>query len=479
MKTKPGKFRYVELADRIQGQIEKGAFHYSEKLPSLRMLCQQTGYSMSTVFQAYIELEKRGLIESRPKSGYFMKPRLVKRRKVPKMQPGLMVPRKIELDDMVHQLTEDIGNPEMLRMGSVAVASELLPFKQLHKQLKAIPREQVMDVIGSYDQLDGDLLLREQIVHMLFGFMPSVSVEDIIITNGCTDALYLSLKAVAGPGDTVMVESPSDPWLRQTIKDSNMYVLEIPTDAQTGIHLDSVQAILEKEQIAVCILNPNCQNPMGFIMPDENKIRLLDLLAQKKVPLIENDVNGELYFGEKRPNPIKKWDNRDNVLYCSSFSKILSPGLRVGWVIPGRFKNKIKRMKLNRSLISPKLNQSIVANYLKHGGFNRHLRRLRKTLKLQYTYCSAAVDKYFHGRVKMTTPSGGQSLWIQLPENIHSRDVYEQARQKQISILPGFLCTSHTAFDSFIRLGYGGVWNEKTEQAVKTIGEIVEGMMEN
>lgn len=477
MRTKKGKFRYIELADTIQRQIEKGAFNYSEKLPSLRMLCQKTGYSMSTVFQAYIELEKRGIIESRHRSGYFMKPRLDRLRKRPKMKPGKMVPKKIKLDDMIHQLTEDIANQDMLRLGSVAVAAEHLPFKQLHKQLKSIPKEQVPDLIAGYGGPQGDPLLRHQISNLLFPILPTITMEDIIITNGCTDALYLSLKAVAQPGDTVLIESPSDPWLRQTLKDSGIYTLEIPTRVRTGVDLDFLEAILHKEKISACILNPNCQNPMGFIMPDENKKRLLEILSQDNISLIENDVNGDLYFGEKRPVPVKKWDTHNNVLYCSSFSKVLSPGLRVGWVVPGRFKEKIMRMKLNRSLISPKLNQTVVATYLKQGSFHRHLRKLRKTIKLQYTYCAAAVDKYFPDQIKMTSPAGGQSLWIELPGNVHSREVYAKVREKNISILPGFLCTSHQTFNSFIRIGYGGVWNAKTEQAVRTIGNIVKQMI--
>lgn len=473
MKNKNGKFLYADLADRIQRQIEKGAFKLSEKLPSLRALCQKTGYSMTTVFQTYVELEKRGVVESRHRSGYFIKARLERVRHPPEMKHHEMVPEKVNLDDLIHQLTEDMGNPHIFKLGSVAVAPDHLPFKRLHKHLKSIPQKQIPDMIAGYAHPQGDTLLRHQISNLLFPIVPSVSMEDIIVTNGCTEALSLSLKAVSNSGDTVIVESPTDPWLRQTIKDSDLYALEIPTDPVTGIDLSSVKRIIGQEKIAACLINPNCQNPLGFIMPDDHKKELLDLLSDKTIPIIENDVCGELYFGEYRPSPLKKWDTKNNVLYCSSFSKVLAPGLRVGWVVPGRFKEPIKRMKLNRSLISPTLNQAIIASYLKEGTYHRHLRKLRETIRLQHSYCAAALIKHFPETVKMTSPVGGQSIWIELPDGIKGREVYFEAKKKGISLLPGFLCTNLDTFDQYIRIGYGGCWDKTMEQAIQKIGDII------
>ncbi len=477
MKKKHKKFRYVELADRIQDQIEKGAFKLSEKLPSLRALCQKTGYSMTTVFQAYIELEQRGVVEPRQRSGYYIRPRLERLRRSAGVRHYEMLPQKIDIDDLIHQLTADMGNPRILKLGGVAVAPEHLPARRIHKQIKSITQKQILGMIAGYVHPQGDALLRQQISNLLFPIIPTVSMEDIIITNGCTEALNLSLKAVARFGDTVIVESPTDPWLRQTLKDSNLYGLEIPTDPRTGIDLDSVEKSINQEKIAACIVNANCQNPLGFIMPDDRKKKLLDLLNEKDIPTIENDVCGELYFGKQRPNPIKKWDTNQTVLYCSSFSKVLAAGLRIGWVVPGRYKAAITRMKLNRSMISPTLNQAVVANYLKEGSYERHLRRLRKTIKLQYGYCAAALSKHFPKTVKMTSPVGGLSIWIQLPDGIKGSDVYYQVREKGISILPGFLCSGLDVYDRYIRIGYGGSWDETMEQAIQTIGTIIKKMV--
>ena len=241
MKNKNGKFLYADLADRIQGQIEKGAFKLSDKLPSLRALCQKTGFSMTTVFQAYVELERRGVVVSRHRSGYFIRARLERLRKAPEMKPHAMVPKKVSLDDLIHQLTADMSNPQIIKLASVAVAPDHLPYRRLHKHLKSIPQKQIPEVIAGYGHPQGDTLLRHQITNLLFPIIPSVSKEDIIVTNGYTEALSLSLKAVSNPGDTVIVETPTDPWLRQTIKDFDMYALEIPTDPETGIDLDSLK----------------------------------------------------------------------------------------------------------------------------------------------------------------------------------------------------------------------------------------------
>lgn len=478
MSSKNKKFLYSDLADRIQARIQSGGYRLSEKLPSLRALCRKTGYSMNTVFQAYVELENRGIIESRHRSGYFIRPRPERLRPLPEIRDHEVVPMKVRLDDLIHEMTRDMADPGVLKLGAVTVAPGHLPVKRLHRHLKAISQQQSPELIAGYAHPQGDTLLRHQISNLLFSIIPNLSVEDIIVTSGCTEALSLSLKAVAGPGDTVIVESPTDPWLRQIIKDSRMYALEIPADPVTGMDLDRVAAVLAQQKISACIMNPNCQNPLGFIMPDENKRKILDLMEVRDIPIIENDICGDLYFGTVRPNPIKKWDTRGNVLYCSSFSKVLAPGLRIGWAIPGRFKKTMKRMKLNRSLISPTLNQALVASYLKEGTYDRHLRRLRETIKNQHQYCATAVHQYFPENIKMTSPSGGVSLWIELPRGVECRSVYFEAKKKGISILPGFLCSSFDAFDRYIRIGYGRVWDQEVEEAIARIGNIVTQLTE-
>ena len=477
MKNKHGKFQYIDLADKIQGQIESGTFKLTDKLPSLRTLCRQTGYSMTTVFQAYIELEKRGMVEPRQRSGYFIKARLNPMPASPVMTRHDIRPRKVTLDALIHELTRDMGNPDVLKLGAVAVAPEYLPFKQLHKHLKSIPPRKIPEVVAGYSPPQGNALLRDRISSLMFPFVPSVSNEDIVITNGCTEALSLCLKAVCSQGDTVITESPIDPWLRQTLRDSRIFAIETPTDPGSGIDLDAVEKILKKETVSACIVNPNFQNPLGFVMPDAHKERLAEMLGKKKIPVIENDIYGELYFRDPRPGPLKKWDTGGNVMYCSSFSKTLAPGLRVGWVLPGRFREKLIRMKLNRSLISPTLNQAVVAAYLKAGGFPRHLRQLRKIFSLQHTYCSAAVLRHFPDSTRLTSPKGGLSVWIELPRSVNGSEVYYRARKKGISILPGFLCSGLEKYNHYIRLGYGGLWDKRSEQAIGRIGSIIKDFL--
>jgi DNA-binding transcriptional MocR family regulator len=471
--AKKEKFFYLDLADRIQARIESGGYKLSEKLPSLRALCQSTGHSMTTVLDAYVELEKRGVVESRYRSGYFIRPKVRRLRPVPAIRDHEVTPVKISMDDLIHDMTRDMSDPNVLKLGAVTVAPGHLPVKRLHSHLRDISRRESPGLIAGYAHPQGDAQLRQQISNHLFAFIPSVDEEEIIVTNGCTEALDLSLKAVASPGDTIIVESPTDPWIRQIVKDSRMYAVEIPADPVTGMDLDRMASVLDSEKIAACIMSPNCQNPLGFIMSDDRKKTVLAMLGKQDIPVIENDIAGDIYFGSFRPNPLKTWDEKGLVLYCASFSKVLAPGLRVGWVIPGRFKQTVKRMKLNRSLISPTLNQALVAAYLKQGTYDRHLRRLRETIHRQLRYCAAAVHRSFPESVRMTSPSGGLSLWIELPRGVDSRDVYVAAKKKGISILPGFLCASFNAFERYIRIGYGRVWDQEVADAIEQIGKIV------
>ena len=471
--VKKKKFFYLDLADRIQTRIESGGYKLSEKLPSLRSLCRSTGHSMTTVLEAYVELEKRGIVESRHRSGYFIRPGKRRLRPVPAIRDYEVTPVKISMDELIHDMTRDVSDPNVLKLGAVTVAPGHLPVKRLHSHLRDISRRESPGLIAGYAHPQGDAQLRQQISNHLFPIIPGVNEEEIIVTNGCTEALDLSLKAVADPGDTVMVESPTDPWLRQIVKDSRMYAVEIPTDPVTGMDLDRMASVLASEKIAACIMTANCQNPLGFIMSDDRKKEVLAMMGKRQIPVIENDIVGDIYFGGSRPNPIKAWDEEGLVLYCASFSKVLAPGLRVGWVIPGRFKQTVRRMKLNRSLISPTLNQALVAAYLKEGAYDRHLRRLRETIRRQLEYCAAAVHRHFPKSVRMTSPSGGLSLWIELPRGVDSRDVYIAAKNKGISILPGFLCASFDAFKRYIRIGYGRVWDQEVEDAIEEIGKIV------
>jgi DNA-binding transcriptional MocR family regulator len=301
--------------------------------------------------------------------------------------------------------------------------------------------------------------------------------DEMVITSGCIEAVSLCLQAVGSPGDTVVVESPTYPWFLQIIEDQNKFALEIPTDPQTGVDLDQLERAVRKNAVAACLLVPNFHNPLGFEMSEEKKKALVKMMAGKQIPIIEDNIHGELYFGKTRPNTLKSMDRLGLVLHCASFSKTLSPGLRVGWALPGRFTDRVKRLKMNGTIASPTLNQQVVAQFLKTGAFDRHLRRLRTALKNQITNTALAIARYIPEGTRITAPQGGLTLWVELDKRVDGLKVFQEARKQKISIFPGIICSTTGRYGNFIRISCGYPWSAAVEGGIITLAEIIRKMV--
>ncbi len=241
--------------------------------------------------------------------------------------------------------------------------------------------------------------------YMMLGYASMVTPDDIITTNGCLEAVSLCLRAVASPGDTILVESPVFHCFLQLIEDLNMYVVELPGCSDTGIDPASFETAVSSNKIKACLLNPNFQNPLGSVISGKNKEAILKIANAWSLPIIEDDIYGDLYFGDKRPTTFKSMDTQGIVLYCSSFSKTLAPGLRTGWTLPGRFKRQVIRMKLNTQLSTPNINHRIVSRFLDTGAYDRHLRRMRNQIKNQAS--ALALANHFPKDTQTTFPRGG------------------------------------------------------------------------
>jgi DNA-binding transcriptional MocR family regulator len=466
-------FRYVRLADDIENKIMGGIYKTGEKLPSIRKLHDKAGVSVTTVYQAYIELEKRGVVEPRLKSGFFVKPMLSGVLPSPRLKPHAPLPQKVTLNALVNSILEAMRNPKMLHLGGAAPDADLLPHQQISRLIRSKTNSDMKDLITQYENPSGSLSLRREIAKRMVGIPDSAAVEEIIITNGCMEAINVCLRAVAKPGDTIIVESPAFHCFLQLIEDLNMLAMELPTDPVLGLDLDALEASLEKNEVKACVFNPNFQNPLGFVMSSERKKQLVELLSHRNIPIIEDNIYGELHFDKQPPATLKSFDKKGLVLHCSSFSKTLCPGLRVGWAMPGAFKDAVRRIKLNTSITSPTLNQAVVSDFLKTGAYDRHLRRLRNALKNQMSNMTLAVARYFPKDTRITAPQGGLMLWVELNEAVNGLDVYHAARQNHIAIIPGIVCSTSEKYKNFIRLSCGNPWTDRVEKGVATLGEIV------
>jgi DNA-binding transcriptional MocR family regulator len=464
--------RYQQVADRIAEMIDGGAFDPGSRVPSLRRLSRQMSVSLTTAMEAYRVLEDRGLIEARPQSGFYVR---AARPLPPAPAKTVGASRAVELNvvDLYLSVMRQVGSAAPIQLGAGVPNPSFLPTETLNRILAREVRRHP-ETSQSYDEGLGYPELRTQIARRALDSGCTLNPDEIITTNGAQQAVYLCLKALTEPGDTVAVETPTYVGLLQVFEALRLRTLELATDPDDGICLDCLSEALERERIAACVLVPTFGNPLGHCMPEHSRERLVDLLTDAGVPLIEDDVYGELYFDRLRPRALKAFDRgEDTVLLCSSFSKTLAPGYRIGWVASGTFSDRVERQKYITSIATPTPTQMAVAAYLESGGFDRHLRRLRGTYRGLMARMSAAIAEHFPDGTRMTRPRGGHLLWVELPPAVDSIKLYERGLQHGISVVPGPLFTACCGYRNFIRLNCAVPWDDAVKGAVRTLGQLV------
>lgn len=463
---------YLRIARTLEQQISNEVLRVGDKLPSIRMICRQHGVSMSTAQFAYYELERKSLIESRPQSGYYVSNSFRRRLAIPATsKPENKLPGKPgkSLYETVH---ENAHTKDVVVFSSGTPATPLLPIAKLNKGLMQATRE----LPGSgtrYEPVQGNEKLRRQIARWSFSWQGNLSENDIITTSGCMNAISLCMLALTKPGDTIAVESPCFFGILQLAQSLGLKVLELPTSPQTGVDMDALKKTISTRKVKLCLLVSNFNNPLGSLMPDEHKKEAVRLLEHYNVPLIEDDLYGDLYFSESRPVCCKSFDESGNVLLCNSISKTLAPGYRVGWVAPGKFREAIQRLKLFHSLSTTTLTHEVIAGFLENGRYEAHLRKLRRTLHTNYLQYVRVIGEHFPEDTKISRPQGGISVWLELSKKVDTVELYETAFRHKISISPGPMFTLQKQFSNCLRLSYGLEWNEKTESSLKLLGKLV------
>lgn len=463
--------RYQELADRLANLIRQGTYAAGQRIPSVRQMSQQQDLSVSTVLQAYLMLENQGLIEARPQSGYYVRARGVERLPEPEMSSPGRDPSQVSLHELVMMLLRDSVNPNLVQLGAALPNPNYLPIQKINRIISEITRQNGVNA-HEYQFPPGLDALRVQIARRAVISGCSLSPSEILITSGAVEAVDLCLLAVCRPGDIVAIESPMYFGTLQTLEVHGIRALEIPTHPRDGISLSALEFALEHNAIRAVLVISNFNNPLGSHIPDEKKKDLVELVARYDIPLIENDVSGEVYFTEKRPLVCKAFDKKGLVMLVSSFSKDISPGLRVGWAVPGRFRAEVEWLKFTLSASSPTLPQMAVAEFLDSGGYDHHLRRIRREYARNVDLMSDAVMRHFPAGTRLTRPSGGFVLWVQLPETVDSLDLYKLALEGGITLAPGYVFSATQQFPNFIRLN-AAEFSYATERAIERLGGMV------
>lgn len=464
--------KYLQIADGIEALINTDVLRIGDKLPSVRSLAEEKSISMGTAFQAYYHLEGKGLIESRPKSGYYVR---FSRRRFPSLPSGVqpdVQSHNVSVKDMIDAIYSDIASPVRYNFALGVPDASLLPAAKLNKSMVHALRT-ARDHGIAYEDTRGNAELRKQVARLSFNWGGNVVPEDVIVTNGCLEAVTTCLKAVTQYGDTVAVECPTYFGIWQAIESLGLKVVEISSDPVTGLDLGSLRKAVQTFSIKAVVCVPNFNNPLGSCMPDSRKQQLVQFVTAQRIPLIEDDIYGELYFGKARPRTCKAFDTEGWVMHCSSLSKSLAPGYRIGWVLPGRFRAEVAQLKRMQNISCPTITQTAVAHFLQTGRYDLHLRSLRKALHTQCLRYTQSIIEHFPAGTHISQPHGGFVLWLELPEGVNVFRLRSEALQKGIAIVPGKIFSASCNFSHCLRLSFGKPWNEEIAHGLRVLGDLV------
>lgn len=469
--TAPGLYR--QLADKLLAQIEAGVWLPGQRLPSVRQLMAQEGRSLATVTAALQLLEQQGGVQAQPRSGFYVHPQWRARPPEPSRTRTGLTRQSPQLSRLAAEVNLAAQWPDLVPLGAAVVHDDLLPGQALQQALAEVARWKRQDCLR-YALPPGRPELRRQIVRLMRDWACELTPEQVLITAGETDALDLALRTVTRPGDCVAVESPTYFGILQALEHLGLQALEIATDPRHGLDVDELMRVAQKRRLAAVVLTPNFHNPFGCCMPEAEKARLVAWAAQQQVPLIEDDVFGDLHFGPQRPPPCKAFDAEGWVLTCSSFSKTLAPGYRVGWCVPGRFLEPMLRLQMARNLAAPAPTQLAVAEYLQGRAYGRHLAALRQRFAEQKPRLLAQIARCFPAGTRASDPQGGYLYWLELPQG-DSLALYRQALDTGISLAPGAMFSASGRFDHCLRLSLGLTWSPRVASAIERLGQLASG----
>jgi len=473
---------YQRLAMHYRSAIEAGSLVPGDRMPSLRALMRQHGISLSTALQLSRQLESEGWLQARPRSGYFVRRPL--RSTLATVAEPLMdvIPDPAQYVGIHDRVSDFIARgrlqPVKTNLSAARCAPELYPAHALQQSALRVLRRHPDVLVTAAASTKGSPEFRAALAKRALGVGLTLSPDDIQVTHGCIEALNLALRAAAQPGDTIAVESPTFHGLLQVLESLGLQALEIPTSPQTGISMEALELALQTyPHIKAVVVVPYLQNPLGSIMPDTHKQRLVQLCDEHAMALIEDDCYSELVNERRRADTpmraIKSWDKTGNVIYCSSLHKVLAPGLRLGWMVAGRWQARVEMFKHVQTRSNEQLSQLAAAEFIASPAYDRHLRRLRAALLVQREKSAEIIASSFPPGTRLNEPEGGLALWVELPQKLSSNKVFDAALKEKILIAPGLMFSNSLRFDAYLRISCGSPHDAQAETALRRLGQIV------
>lgn len=460
---------HQELGNRLAGLIRAGTFPAGSRFPSIRRTSREHRVSISTVIEAYRQLEDEGLIRPRPRSGYFVEPPRISPNRMPGPTAAVARPIRPGRSSIIESILDHAGDPSIVPFATAAPGDGIVP----ESRLAAISRE-VMKKYGAgalrYTPPQGRRELRAALARRMFEIGLKVEPDEIVTTQGATEGLQLALSAVARPGDLVAVESPCYFGTLNLLRDLGLRMIEIPVDPQSGVVIEALASALKKHAIAACVLQPHFHNPIGALMPESRKREFAELAEAHGFTVIEDDVYGDLAHDGRRPPSVSIYGAR--VIHCGSVSKTIAPGLRVGWMVPGMHLDEVRRLKSIRNPWNGTLSELIIAGFLDAGGYDRHLRRIRGLYAAQCGQTREAVLRHFPDCARVSQPAGGFVLWVEMPTGFDAGAFGAAALGKRISISPGPIFSASGGLNQCFRLSCGFAFGARTLEAITVLGKL-------
>ncbi|HYD81783.1 MAG TPA: PLP-dependent aminotransferase family protein [Paucimonas sp.] len=463
--------RYAALAEQLAKSIRDGTLRPGDRLPSVRQLCVSHDMSPITVQHALHLLEDQGLIESRPRAGFFVSP---EPRTALASQDSVEYAQFLALNEKSELTLEFAQRRDGDRLGILSFNPALYPLDQIRKIMTDIMRRYPESLTAWQAHEPG---LGANIARRAIDYGCNFAAGDVLITHGTVEGMALSLRAVTSPGDTVLIAVPCEFELLETVSALRLRAVEITTDADGALSVDAIAAELDKQAIAAFVFTSMFLGPMRSIMPDAEKAALVALFAERNIPLIEGDPYTDLHFGPKRPKPFKAFDEQGIVLYCGDLGLLICPGLQLGYIVAERHRRRLELLQKVSCEMPPPLLQKTAARFMDGSGFERHLRQLRRQLHEQTHALAAGVRNFFPPAARIVEPIGAQLLWIEMPTGFDAVDLQRRAKADDIVFGPGVLFSFGDGFRNCLRLNTGHSYDTRTESCVRRLGELAAEML--
>ncbi|WP_020558395.1 PLP-dependent aminotransferase family protein [Thiofilum flexile] len=460
---------YESLAETLREHIEQGFYQVGDKLPSVRRLSAEHKVSLATAQQALWLLEQQHWVEVKAKSGFYVKARQ-SAPPIPQISRLTQYPLEVsQWDEVLDLLSCRERNILNLGRGLCDVtAPTLKPILRLLSDSIKSRGQQLL----AYDSLAGQIALREQIARLGVASGTHVQAQDLIITTGCQEALSISIQAVTKPGDIIAIESPCFYGVMQILNAHGIKALEIPSHPTHGMSIEALEMALDQWPIRAIMVIPAFSNPLGSCMPDANKQRLLQLAQHYDVPIIEDDIYGELAYKQPRPRTIQSFDQEGRVILCSSFTKTVAVGLRVGWIVPGRYRNRILHLKYISTASAVSITQLVLADFIEQGYYERHLRKIRQQYQIGRDSIIRLIEESFPESVRVSFPEGGFVIWIEFPNDFDTVQLDKRMMQHHIKIPAGSVFSASGKYRNCTRINYSrAALDEKIRDAIRLVGQ--------